>query len=70
MTKNGDKIWVNTALGKSLLPDDTSGHFYKQGFTLIPACISNYMAREVWDEITYPLLNCNGCNCWSLGMDK
>ena len=27
----------------------------------IPAWISNYMTRKVWDEITYPFLNFNGC---------
>ena len=24
--------------------------------------ISNHMPREVWDGITYPFLNFNGCN--------
>ena len=38
----------------------TSGHFYEHALILIPACISNYMPREVWDEITYPFLNFNG----------
>ena len=28
---------------------------------LIPAWISNYMPRKVFDEITYPFLNFNGC---------
>ena len=31
------------------------------GSTLIPAWISNYMPCNVWDEITYPFLNFNGC---------
>ena len=35
-----------------------------------PAWISNHMPSRVWDEITYPFLNFNGCNRWSLGMDK
>ena len=34
--------------------------FYKDGLTLIPAWISNYMLSKVWDEITYPFLNFNG----------
>ena len=35
--------------------------FYKHGYTLIPAWISNHMPSKVWDEITYPFLNFNGC---------
>ena len=41
--------------------DDFCGPFYKHGLTLIPSWISNYMPREVWDEIIYPFLNFNGC---------
>ena len=40
---------------------DLCGHFYSHGLTLIPACISDNMPRELWDEITYPFLNFNGC---------
>ena len=29
--------------------------------TLISAWISNYIRYNVWDEITYPFLNSNGC---------
>ena len=29
--------------------------------TLIPAWISNYTHYKLWDEITYPFLNFNGC---------
>ena len=29
--------------------------------TLIPAWIRNHMPSNVWDEITYPFLNFNGC---------
>ena len=36
-------------------------HFYKQGLTLIPAWISNYIHYKEWGEITYPFLNFNGC---------
>ena len=39
---------------------DTSGHFYLHGVTLIPAWISNYIHYVVWDEITYPCVNFNG----------
>ena len=37
------------------------GPFYKNGLTLIPAWISNHMPSKVWDEITHPFLNFNGC---------
>ena len=39
----------------------TRGLFYQHGLTLIPAWISNHMPGKVWDEITYPFLNFNGC---------
>ena len=39
---------------------DTWGPFYKHGLTLILAWISNYILYNVWDEINYPFLNCNG----------
>ena len=39
----------------------TSGRFYLHELTLIPAWISNYIHYNVWDEITYPFLNFNGC---------
>ena len=32
--------------------------------------ISNYIHHIIWDEITYPFQNFNGCSRWSLGMDK
>ena len=35
--------------------------FYLHGLTLIPAWISNHIHYKVWDEITYPFLNFNGC---------
>ena len=35
--------------------------FYKYSLTLIPARISNYIHFKVWDEITHPFLNFNGC---------
>ena len=34
---------------------------YLHGLTLIPAWIRNYMPSKVWDEITQPFLNLNGC---------
>ena len=38
-----------------------AGAFYWHGLTLIPAWMSNHMPGRVWDEITYPFLNFNGC---------
>ena len=37
------------------------GHFYYYGLTLIPAWTNDYIHYRVWDEITYPFLNFNGC---------
>ena len=37
------------------------GPFYKHGFTSIPTWISNYIHYKMWNEITYPLPNFNGC---------
>ena len=39
----------------------TCGPFYWHGLTLIPAWISNHTLSKVWEEITYPSLNFNGC---------
>ena len=35
--------------------------FYYRGFTLIPVWISNHMSNKMWDKITYPFPNFNGC---------
>ena len=37
------------------------GPSYEHGLTIIPAWVSNYMPGKMWDEITYPFLNFNGC---------
>ena len=42
--------------------EKTSDPFHLHGLTLIPAWISNCIHYIVWDEITNPLLNFNGCN--------
>ena len=39
----------------------TSSPFYQHGLTLIPAWMNNYIHYKMWDEITYPFLNFNGC---------
>ena len=44
-----------------LIHANISGPFYQHGLTLIPAWISNYIHYKVWDELTYPFLNFNGC---------
>ena len=31
------------------------------GLTLIPAWMGNHIRYTVWNEITYPFLNFNGC---------
>ena len=36
-------------------------HLWKDIALIIPAWISNYIHYNVWDEITYPFLNFNGC---------
>ena len=43
---------------------DTWGLFYWHRLTLIPALISTYIHHRdrVWNEITYPFPNFNGCN--------
>ena len=35
--------------------------FYQHGLTIIPSWINNRMPSKVWDQITYPLRNVNGC---------
>ena len=37
------------------------GPFYQGDLTVIPAWTSNHMIGNVWDEITYPFPNFNGC---------
>ena len=46
---------------KQIFNSNSSGRFYKHGLTLIPEWISNHVLSKVWGEITYPLLNFNGC---------
>ena len=50
-------IWNNRTIGVLA----AWGPFYLLGLTLIPACISNCLPGKMWDEITYPFLNFNGC---------
>ena len=39
--------------------ENTRGHLH--GLILILTWISNHMPSHVWDEITYPFPNFNGC---------
>ena len=39
---------------------DSSGPFYWDDLTFIPARISNHFYYKVWNVITYPFLNFNG----------
>ena len=46
---------------KNIKSPQTRGPFYWSELTLIPAWISKHTLRKVWDEITYPFPNFNGC---------
>ena len=35
--------------------------FYQNGLFLIPAWISNHMPSKMWDEVTFPIPNFDGC---------
>ena len=39
----------------------TRVHVYRHRLTLISTWISNHMPSKVWDEITYPFSNFDGC---------
>ena len=53
--------WYEIFTWKTKIRLKTCGPFYLHGLTLIPAWISNHIHYKVWDEITYPFLNFNGC---------
>ena len=42
-------------------PCTHQGPIYSHGLTLMPAWIANYILYRTWDEITFPILNFNGC---------
>ena len=48
-------VWVHNNKNRVL------GPLLLSWLTLIPAWISNHMPNKVWDEITYPFPNFNGC---------
>ena len=41
--------------------DFAQGPFYHHGLTLFPPWVSNHLSSKMWDEITYPFPNFNGC---------
>ena len=69
-------VFVSKSLKKSILEKKTfitwqnpssashmlgSFGYYVYGLTLIPAWISKHIPRKVWDRITHPFPNFNGC---------
>ena len=56
--------WMNTNQWMRLLPPDSSHSsmtWWCHNMEMLSAWISNYIHYKVWDEITYPFLNFNGC---------
>ena len=55
--------WLGFILkeAKNIFISHTCSPFYLHGLTLIPTWISSHIPSKVWDEITYPFLNFNGC---------
>ena len=53
--------WKNTGKYYMDFVNPPGAPFTNNGLTLIPAWLNNYTPRKVWDEITYPFLNFNGC---------
>ena len=57
--------WVQSNLNQfENLP--TWDVFYRHGLTLIQVWESNHLLSKLWDGITYPFPNFNGCLLWSL----
>ena len=52
---------MTSAILLTIVAPNTSPPFYQHELTWIPAWISNYIHYKVWDEITYPFSNVNGC---------
>ena len=55
------KSVFNTLYDLKIQVSRTWAPYYLHVLTLIPAWISNHTPSKVWDEITYPFLNFNGC---------
>ena len=52
---------IYNVIGTKCIPyDDAWSPFYCLGLISIPAWISNYIHRKMWNEITYPFLKFNG----------
>ena len=52
---------TNIVIIRIVPPVTTRGPFFWHGLTLIPAWIRNHKPSKVWDEITNPFPNFNGC---------
>ena len=54
---------VDHIFNSQKIPSNTPrSHIYQHGLiTFIPACISDNIHNKVWDKITYPFPNFNGC---------
>ena len=48
-------------LSVMVLQSQIRGSFYQRESTWILAWSSNHMPSKMWDEITYPFPNFNGC---------
>ena len=53
--------WFNTHTCNTILHTTPLGPLLLTCLTLIPAWKSNYIHYKLWDEITHPFLNFNGC---------
>ena len=60
-----NRRWCKSINNNNYIPwfyvDIIRGPFYHHGLTLILAWICNHMPTTMWDEITHPFLNFNGC---------
>ena len=58
-----DQYWLATGFWAHILSHMTWtwDPFYQHGLTSVPAWICRHMTSEVWDEITNPFPNFNGC---------
>ena len=54
----GDQLDVERCLGMN---KSSGPPFFKHGSTFILSSICNHMPSKVWDELTYPFPNFNGC---------
>ena len=58
---NPNSFYMSIEQNELALQKKVWGSLYWNGLTLTPAWMSNYIQQKVWDEITYPFTNFNGC---------